>query len=299
MESPEDNNSELIEKIAKHIIKNVRGRYYPINEPNKFEFGEFIQVPIKDTLGVEFKIGLFLVKSEIILPGNPIVLFAPGDNETIDDYKNLCIYFCPFGVNFCVMDYRGRGYSEGDYVTLGDNEIDDVITVIKYLKNNGYEKISYFGRSRGATCGLFAAKEFPDLVSIALDSPRIHLGEDDEYISKKFKITKEKANMLLPNVYKKVSETIGIDFSRNDQPFKFATNIKQPIYIIHGEVDRNIPVSESRELISIVQSDEKILETFNADHNHPARYLYFPKQFFFIVKHSGAIIDEKEYKNKT
>lgn len=295
MEEIRQENAELIDEISDFIIQNVRGRYYPIKNPEKITGGEFIQIPIKDTLGVEYKIAIVLFRSDIILPGNPIVLFAPGDNEIIDHYTQYNQEFCPYGVNFCVMDYRGRGYSEGEYITLGDNEIDDVFCVIRYLKNNGFEKISYFGRSRGAVCGLFAAKEFPELVSLALDSPRIHLGEDDQYISDEFDITKEKAKELLPFIYKKVSDSIGIDFSRNDQPCIFAQNIKQPIYIIHGIYDQNIPVAESQELINILKSEDKKLVTFKGGHNDICRILHFRDQFFFILKHSGADVSEENY----
>lgn len=292
-------DAQLIDNASEFIIENVSGRFHPIKEQTSCEFsdlGEFVQVPIKDTLGREVKIVLFIAKPENPLPENPIVLIAPGDNETIDDYIQFIDFFIPFGINYCVMDYRGRGYSEGEYITLGDNEIDDVFTVIRYLKENGYSKISYFGRSRGAICGIFAAVEFPELVSVALDSPRIHLGDDDEYISENFNISKEKAHELLPHIYKKVSETIGIDFSRADQPYILAERIRQPIYVIHGESDGNIPVSESRELISILKSEEKELVVFRGGHNSMSRWcVHIPKQFHFIAKHMGVDLSLEDY----
>lgn len=144
MENDED--LQLINKIAKSMAKNVRKRKNEIFKPD-FEDGEFIQVPIKDALGNSCNIGIVIVKSENPLPGNPIVLAAPGDNETINDYLGLYANFTPFGVNFCAMDYRGNGYSEGEYITHGSNEINDVFAVIRYLYQSGYQKICYFGRS--------------------------------------------------------------------------------------------------------------------------------------------------------
>ena len=103
------------------------------------------------------------------------------------------------------MDYRGRGYSEGKYATYGNNEIDDVYSVINFLKENGYSK-------RGAVCGVYEATKFPDLACVVLDSPSIGADEDDdedediEEISKKMKISKEKFAELMPEVFKKISE---------------------------------------------------------------------------------------------
>lgn len=272
----QDENTILIERISKLYIKlNTDERDSPMEDPSTQEIGKFVQIPIKDSIGRELKIGSFIVKSEFKLPGNPIVLFAPGDNETLEQYIEYYIYFCPFGVNFCVMDYRGRGYSEGQYATYGDNEIDDVYAVINFLKEAGYSKISFFGRSRGAVCGVYAASKFPELVSVALDSPGINSdneeeedGDDDTAeISRKLHIPKEKVVELMPKVFKKVSEDIGIDFSKNYDDEKPEENINQPIIVLHGINDKCISFSNSEKLIKIVKSKEKILISFNGGHN--------------------------------
>lgn len=285
----------MIDGISGYMISQIIKSYPKVFEPH-FTNGEIVYVPVQDGRGKSIKICIFIVKAQNPLPENPIVLFAPGDLEKIDDYQNEYKYFCPFGVNFCVMAYRGRRYSEGDYLTFGPNEIEDVIHIIRYLEKSGYTKISYFGRSRGATCGLFAAHEFPNLASIALDSPRIHIQEYDKYISKKTGYSIEKVDKILPEILKNIKNKTGIDFSNDLQPFIFAAELKQPIYIIHGEKDRNIPISESRELFSLLNSEEKIFLPFDGDHDDiKIRLPYWKKQFYFIVKHSGAHITEDEY----
>lgn len=289
-----ENDEQIIERIASTMAKKVAKRKQEIFEP-EFEEGEFKKVPIKDALDRTFNIGIIIRKAENPLPGNPIVLFAPGDNETIDSYEGHSDCFTQFGVSFCAMDYRGNGYSEGEYITYGDNEINDVFAVIKYLYNSGYQKVCYFGRSRGATCGLYAANEFPNLTCVALDSPSIEAGKDDEYISEKFKLPIEKVRKILPSIYSRIIELTGIDFSRDLQPREFAPTIKQPIYVIHGELDKCIPISESRELMQIIGSEEKKFDSFNGHHNDYRRYPFWLKQFYFILKHCGSDVNEDEY----
>ena len=284
---------------------NTDKRDSPIKDPSTQEIGKFVQIPIKDSLGRELKIGSFIVESENKLPGNPIVLFAPGDNETLEQYIKDYIYFCPYGVNFCVMDYRGRGYSEGKYVTYGENEIDDVYAVINFLKENGYSKISFFGRSRGAFCGVYAASKFPELVSVALDSPEINCEEEDKEedeeeedeieISHNLHIPKEKIVELMPKVFKKIFEDIGIDFIKNYDDERPEENINQPIIVLHGINDKCIPFSNSEKLIKIVKSKEKMLISFKGGHNSYQRRYYYPKMFYFIVKYSGSNISELDY----
>lgn len=296
--------------IKKNLSKRQRKPFSRINQ----EYGEFIEIPIKDANDHVDNIVALLVRSENPMPGDPIVLFAPGDNETIDNYKEYHSAFCRFGCHFCVMDYRGRGYSEGNYITYHENEVDDVIAVIKHLKENGYEKISFFGRSRGAICAFYAITEFPDICSIALDSPALYSDDDEEesgtenceededdvvYISKKLKISIDDAKKILPDVYKEVAKKTGVDFNKVYAKTKqLAYNICQPLFVIHGKFDRNIPIEDSIKLMEIVKSKDKRFESFDGGHNCLIRIDYWYKQFYFILKHFGLEMQEEEYLNK-
>lgn len=99
------------------------------------------------------------------LPGNPIIVFGHGNGYNIANFYNLYGFydsFCPYEISACYIDFIGYGFSDGEFGT-GATEPDDVITVINYLKTKGYEKITYFGYSLGAACGIYAAAHFPDL----------------------------------------------------------------------------------------------------------------------------------------
>lgn len=59
-----------------------------------------------------------------------------------------------------MFDFSGSGYSEGNFITLGIKESDDVEKVVNYLKTN-YKigRIILWGRSMGAvTAILYSAK---------------------------------------------------------------------------------------------------------------------------------------------
>ncbi|KAK8892630.1 hypothetical protein M9Y10_029869 [Tritrichomonas musculus] len=179
----------------------------------------------------------------------------------------------------------------------------NVYAVINFLKEKGYSKISFFGRSRGAVCGVYAAAKFPELISVVLDSPSINTDDNDDddededidEISKKLRISKEKVVELIPHVYNKVSEKTGIDFLKNYDNEKPEGKITQPILVLHGVNDKCIPFSDSKKLIEIVKSKEKELISFNRGHISYQRQFFYPQMFYFIVKHSGSDISEKDY----
>lgn len=244
------------------------------------------------------KIAIYLSKTKNPLPGNPIVLFAHGDGETIDTYLSLnfidySTLFTKNGMNFCIMDYRGYGYSDGDLQTSGINETEDLITVINFLKKSGYDKISFFGRSLGAHCGIYIAAHFPEIVCIALDSPCVSIKELCIYQVNRFKkIEKERIFELYPDACKMAKEMYGVDYLNIKEAIDVADQISQPIFVIHGSKDILVPFCNSEQLMQKIKSDEKKFIPFEYGHNDVQRLKYFLEQFIFILRQNGSEITE-------
>ena len=70
-----------------------------------------------------------------------------------------CInYLLPQYVCLFTFDFSGSGLSDGEYVTLGYNEKDDIDCVIKYLRSTQkVSAIGIWGRSMGASAALLYA----------------------------------------------------------------------------------------------------------------------------------------------
>ena len=65
------------------------------------------------------------------------------------------------GITVLLFDFSGSGLSEGEYISLGYYETDDVFTVIKYLNSTGrVSRIALWGRSMGAVTGNYKIKLF-------------------------------------------------------------------------------------------------------------------------------------------
>lgn len=100
------------------------------------------------------------------------------DEETF----KLITRFNNEGLNVLTFDLRGSGNSAGSISTFGKNETTDVLTAIKYLKQQDTEKIILLGFSTGASSCLSAITQTPyrdSILGIIADSPYAKI---DDYI---------------------------------------------------------------------------------------------------------------------
>ena len=72
----------------------------------------------------------------------------------------------------CVFDFSGCGNSEGQWVTLGHKECEDLKAVVEYVQEHKrVSKVGLWGRSMGAAASLLYMAKNPGAASaVALDS---------------------------------------------------------------------------------------------------------------------------------
>lgn len=83
------------------------------------------------------------------------------------------------------FDFAGCGKSEGEYISLGWYERDDVDVVVEWLrKSNKVSTIGLWGRSMGAVTALMHADRDPSIAGLVLDSPFSNLRTLAEELAK-------------------------------------------------------------------------------------------------------------------
>jgi len=102
----------------------------------------------------------------------PCVIYLHGNSssrvEAVPEVKILL----PMNITLFALDFSACGQSEGDYISLGYYEQDDVKCVMEYLrKSKRTSTIGLWGRSMGAVTSIMYVSNDPSIAGMVLDSP--------------------------------------------------------------------------------------------------------------------------------
>ncbi|KAK3009535.1 hypothetical protein RJ639_014635 [Escallonia herrerae] len=101
----------------------------------------------------------------------PCVIYCHGNSGCRADANEAAVILLPSNITVFTLDFSGSGLSDGNYVSLGWHEKDDLKVVVSYLRSN--EQIScigLWGRSMGAMTSLLYGAEDPSIAGMVLDS---------------------------------------------------------------------------------------------------------------------------------
>jgi len=176
------------------------------------------------------------------------------------------------GINTMRFDFYGHGESDGKFEDITISEgVNDILQVIKYLKNNGYTKIGLLGTSFGGACSIIAAGQTNDLFLLALRSPVA------DYFTREL-MTKTKEYLVDWKlngdcIYRKGEDKeLRLKYSfyedmKNLNGLLSATKIIISTFIVHGDKDEIIPIILSEMLNkAIINSELKVIQ--GADHRY-------------------------------
>ena len=95
------------------------------------------------------------VDSERKYPKLPCVMYLHGNASSRTEIFPELYYLLSSEITVFAFDFSGCGKSEGEYISLGYYEKDDVKCVIDYLRNTGrVATIGLWGRSMGAVTAI-------------------------------------------------------------------------------------------------------------------------------------------------
>ena len=80
-------------------------------------------------------------------------------------------YLLPHNITLLCFDFAGCGLSEGEYISLGWFEKDDLKMIVEYLrKERCVSTIGLWGRSMGAATSILFGCKDPSIAGMVLDS---------------------------------------------------------------------------------------------------------------------------------
>jgi dipeptidyl aminopeptidase/acylaminoacyl peptidase len=155
-------------------------------------------------------------------------------------------------INLFVFDFAGCGMSEGEYISLGYHEKNDVKIVVDFVeKLPGVGKIGLWGRSMGAATAMMYSQSDDRIKAICFDSP----------FSDFTKLARElcKKQVNLPNflIDMALSFIKGSIKSRNEldiyelTPITYAPKTNTPGFFVHAMNDELIHLDHSLNLFEV------------------------------------------------
>lgn len=165
------------------------------------------------------------------------------------------------------FDFSGCGKSEGDYISLGWYEKDDVKTIVEYLRKSGtVSTIGLWGRSMGAITSLMHSDRDPSIAALVLDSPFASLRKVAEELAKQFsKIPNFLTSFGLMFVRKTIKNKAKFNIDHL-KPIDHVDKAFIPAFFMHAKDDTFILPHHSKELFEKYAGDKQY-KLIEGDHN--------------------------------
>lgn len=152
---------------------------------------------------------------------------------------------------FC-FDFCGSGMSEGEYISLGFYERQDLVAVIEFLmlKSDEVDGVALWGRSMGAVAAIMYASKDPWIRCIVCDSPfaSLRILINDLVEQHGGRTARAMPKMLVRGVVERIRKRImkraAFDIDDLDA-VKYAKACKVPAFLFHGADDDFVSPSHS------------------------------------------------------
>ncbi len=197
----------------------------------------------------------------------PVVVYLHGNSSSrIEGFRNAPDLL-KNGINVVIFDFAGCGLSEGEYISLGWFEKDDVKLIIDFVeKLPGVLGIGLWGRSMGAATTMFYAHSDPRIKAICMDSPF----SDFKLLAKELC----SRYITLPNfvltttmsfVKNTVKDKCGLDIDKL-KPILYANKTKTPAFFLHAVADELISLEQTLKLVESY-GGESFINVVEGGHN--------------------------------
>eukprot|EP00873_Tetraselmis_striata_P045654 jgi/Tetstr1/465918/TSEL_010532.t1 len=181
--------SQLWDQLVDCICRPPRDEYVvrdlPGGASGSFAIGRYAaqrkDFQLTNKRGKQLEVSRFTLvpaTAEVAQRPLPTVIYCHCNSGSRRDSEEAIYRLLPEGIAVVSLDFEGSGLSEGDHVTLGAHEVDDVQTVLEHLREQGLATtVGLWGRSMGAVTALLCSQRDPSIAGIVCDSPFSKLTE--------------------------------------------------------------------------------------------------------------------------
>ena len=291
------------ENCWKFIIRPPRDEYvlYELDFPfNLVENPDFIYIREDYTVlskrGYLMECSFFRADITKRIPYiRPVVIYLHGNSSSRIEGTKMALFLLNKGIDLFVFDFPGCGKSEGEYISLGYYEKEDVSSIVDFVeKFPGVGKIGIWGRSMGAATALMYSYKDKRIKAQCIDSPFANFKDLAIKLCKQhIYIPEFVINTILYFLKKTIRKKNDLEIE-NLKPIEFSKLSKTPAFFIHAMKDALIPYEQTIKIYE-EYSGIKSINITEGDHNTPRQKQLINKIITFFIKY----LDEnyKEEKN--
>ncbi|KAL7588533.1 hypothetical protein Lser_V15G39675 [Lactuca serriola] len=271
-----------MEQLINFIIRPPRAEYNPKNDLLDPEFmlkGKWYQRKDLEVINSKGDVLQCSHYMPTVLPeGKPLpcVIYCHGNSGSRADASEAAIILLPSNITVFTLDFSGSGLSEGEHVSLGWYEKQDLKAVVDHLRDDGnVSLIGLWGRSMGAVTSLMYGSEDPSIAGMVLDSPFSDLVDlmmelVDTY---KYRLPKFTIKFAIQYMRKAILKKAKFDIVELNT-IKVAKSSFVPVLFGHAVDDDFIQPHHSDRIYEAYMGDKNIIK-FEGDHNSPRPQFYF------------------------
>ena len=212
----------------------------------------------------------------------PCVIYLHGNSSSRCEAVAEIKYLLPLNITVFAFDFSGCGKSQGEYISLGWYEREDVESVIDYLrKTNKVSTIGLWGRSMGAVTAIMYGDRDPSVAGMVLDSAFASLKElIEELVKSRVKLPE----FILNQATKLVKSTISkkAKFNLDEiEPKKYAVRCFIPALFCHAKNDTFVDKHHCKDLSDVYAGDKNVVYVDGNHNSTRPRYFRDSAAIFF------------------
>ncbi|CAM9397027.1 unnamed protein product [Discosporangium mesarthrocarpum] len=219
----------------------------------------------------------------------PCLIYMHGNSSARVEAVTQISLALSLGATLVAFDFAGSGQSEGEHVSLGYYEREDLKRVIKHLRDSGrVGAIALWGRSMGAATALLHGDRDPSIAALVLDSAFTDLTQLAEEMVEKGR----EAGLVIPSLVVKlvlrmirgsVLKSAGFNV-RDLCPVRHANLTYIPAIFVAARGDDFIRPHHSRQIHDAYAGDKNLI-IVEGDHNSPRPGFLFDSVYIFLQRY--------------
>mmetsp|Transcript_108250 Transcript_108250/g.305103 ORF Transcript_108250/g.305103 Transcript_108250/m.305103 type:complete len:448 (-) Transcript_108250:105-1448(-) len=251
-----------------------------------------VDVVVKTSRGLSLECSHFRPRSEDVCRRMPVLVYLHGSSGCRLEALDLVPRFLRAGITLFCYDAAACGMSDGEYVSMGWYERDDLRDVIAHIRTKTCAPIALWGRSMGAvTALLYGTEDQSSIAAMVVDSPFSNLKElvlelaHGQHVRRVigFQLPYWLVDATFAFVRLRVQALAQFDMEELG-PLHCMKEAVVPVRFVHGASDTFIPAAHSRRLCEAYGGTDKAFVEVDGTHNSKRDTATQKKLVAFLVE---------------